>query len=317
MSLATGRIRTVLGDIEPKALGVCDAHDHLFLSSPAIPGRALDDPAAALLEAQAFHDAGGRALVQWTPAGAGRRARELADIAARTGLHLVAATGRHRRRFYESPTASTPAWPATLDRDDLARLFVEELTTGIDAHGIDGRTTVRAGAIKVAAGYHAIDDHEDHGLAAAADAHRHTGAPICVHLELGTHALAVIDLLERRGVPADRVILGHLARNPDTRLHREVAGRGAWLALDGPSRATHATDWRLLDVIESLVDAGHVGRLLLGADTVSAEARAATGGGPGSAALLTATAATVRRALGDRVARALLVDNPARAYAWS
>ena len=31
-------VRTVLGDIDPADLGPCDAHEHLFLDTPAQPG---------------------------------------------------------------------------------------------------------------------------------------------------------------------------------------------------------------------------------------------------------------------------------------
>ena len=37
-------VRTVLGDLDPAGLGVCDAHDHLFLRSPQLPGQELADP---------------------------------------------------------------------------------------------------------------------------------------------------------------------------------------------------------------------------------------------------------------------------------
>ncbi|NUO41270.1 MAG: phosphotriesterase, partial [Streptomyces sp.] len=43
-------VRTVLGDVDPGALGVCDAHDHLFFGSPQLPGQELRDVAAARAE---------------------------------------------------------------------------------------------------------------------------------------------------------------------------------------------------------------------------------------------------------------------------
>lgn len=313
--LATGRVRTVRGDIESEQLGVCDAHDHLFLASPAIPGTPLDGTEAAEREACAFREAGGQAIVQWSPTGTGRQVHELARISKSTGLQLVAATGQHRRLLYDRPGASTPAEPASKDADALTRLFVQELTEGIGV-AVEGSPPVRAGIIKVAAGYHSTDAHERRGLRAAAAAQLQTGAPICVHLELGTHALAVLEILAGHGAPAHGVILGHLGRNPDLRLHRAVAATGAWLCLDGPSRATHATDWRLLDVLAGLLDGGYREGILLGADSVNGEARGATGGGPGSAALLTATAAAITREFGEQVTHALLVENPAQAFAW-
>ena len=70
-------IRTVLGDVPAEELGVCDAHDHLFMSSARLPGQELDDAGAAEEELGLFHGLGGRAVVQWTPYGPGRRARRL------------------------------------------------------------------------------------------------------------------------------------------------------------------------------------------------------------------------------------------------
>ncbi|WP_182899287.1 phosphotriesterase [Microbispora sp. H10830] len=294
----TGAVRTVLGDIPPDELGICDAHDHLFLASPALPGQELDDAGAALAELDAFAALGGRAVVQWTPWGLGPRAGELPGLSRRSGVHVVSATGLHQARHYD---------PDELRRvhGGLAGLFVRELTAG----------PVRAGLIKVAGAYHRLDDHARHVMAAAAEAHHATDAPIGVHLEAGTAAMDVLDLLCRtHGVPPRRVILGHLHRFPDTRVHREAAEAGAFLAFDGPSRAHHAGDWRLLDCLEALAGAGHTHQILLGGDTVTAAARSGADG-PGMPFLLGGLRPRIERELGPRVASAIFVENPARAFA--
>ena len=132
----------------------------------------------------------------------------------------------------------------------LAELFTEELTTGMrpdpGAPGDAGPGLPRAGLIKVAGNFHHLDAHARQTMIAAAEAHHATGAPIGVHHELGTAAPDVAELLcGQLQVPADKVILGHLNRLPDSYLQRQVAETGAFLAFDGPSRANHATDWRL------------------------------------------------------------------------
>lgn len=296
-------VRTVLGDVPPADLGVCDSHDHLFLSSPQLPGQALDDVPAAGAELRLFRESGGRTVVQWTPYGLGRRADALAGLARSSGVTVVAATGLHQAAHYDR---------ALLDgvRDRLADLFVGELTRGMD----DG-TAPRAGMIKVAGGFHGLDEHARRVMGAAARAYHETGAPIGVHLELGTAALDVLDLLcGELGVPPARVILGHLNRSPDLRVQRKAAEAGAFLAFDGPSRANHATDWRLLDSLAALADAGHAERLLLGGDTTTAVARAATGGGPGMAFLLRGLWPALAGELGEAVAEKIFVTNPARAF---
>ena len=122
------------------------------------------------------------------------------------------------------------------------------------------------------------------------------------------------ELAGKHRVPAASIILGHLNRFPDPAPHREAAATGAWLGFDGPSRAHHATDWRLFDLLTALVEAGHADRVLLGGDTTSAAARAASGGGPGMPFLLTDIRARAVRDFGADVAEAFFRRNPARAF---
>ncbi|WUH95067.1 phosphotriesterase [Streptomyces sp. NBC_00433] len=300
-------IRTVLGDIEPAALGVCDAHDHLFLRSPALPEPQLDDPAEALARLTAFRGLGGRALAQWTPFGMGRGVADLVAASRATGVHVIAATGLHQEVHYD---------PGVLRRlrrgDALAALFVRELTegtvAGADPGGAPG--AVRAGMIKVAGMFHALDDHTRWVMDAAAHAHHATGAPIGVHHEMGTAAADVLALLHGElGVPARSLLLGHLNRFPDPGVHRELAAAGAYLAFDGPSRAHHATDPWLVDSLVALAAAGHASQLLLGADTT------APGAGPGAPYLLHTLRPRVVRELGAEVADAIFRTNPSAALA--
>ncbi|MEU6439536.1 phosphotriesterase [Streptomyces sp. NPDC047046] len=293
---AAPRVRTVRGDLAPCALGVTDAHDHLFLRSPALPGQELDDVAAARDELNAFAALGGGALVQWTPWGMGRRRSALASLSRESGVHLVAATGMHRAAHYDAPARS-------LDAGALAELFVRELTQG----------PVRAGLIKVAGAFHRLDAHAARTLDAAARAHHATGAPVAVHLEGGTAGEEVLGaLVDTHGVPPYRVLLGHAQRFPDRAVHRRLAARGAYLVLDGPSRAHHATDWGLFESLAALCEAGHAERLLVGGDTVTAAARS-TADGPGAPYLLSGLRPRLARELGEETAKAVFEANPARA----
>ncbi|WP_316524917.1 phosphotriesterase [Kitasatospora brasiliensis] len=320
-------VRTVLGDRDPADLGVTDSHDHLFIRSPLLPGQELDDPAAADDVLRAYAAAGGRTLVQWTPFGLGRGADSLAALARTTGVHIVAATGAHqaahypRGRFPEpgaDPAANPGTDPAanpgpygdprTDPYGDLAERFVTELTTGLPG----APEGVRAGLIKVAADAGPESRHTRRVLAAAAEAHHATGAPIAVHLEAAGDPHAVLRRLHgRHGVRPDRIILGHLTRLPDPAVHRSLAAEGVHLALDSPSRAGHPGDHQAFDAIADLVEAGHAAQLLLGADTTTRTAREA--GGP--VRLLTDLAPRLARSYGPELPELLLVANPAAAFA--
>ncbi|MGW2250419.1 phosphotriesterase family protein [Kitasatospora sp. NPDC001660] len=293
--------RTVLGDLDPAELGVTDSHDHLFIRSPLLPGQELDDPAAAEDVLRSFAEAGGRTFVQWTPHGMGRGADALAALSRATGVHVVAATGVHQAAHYRSG-----ALPALYD--GLAERFTAELTTGLPG----APEGVRAGLIKVACDVGVSTAHTRLVMTAAAEAHHATGSPITVHLEPGGDPHFVLLWLHaRHGVPLDRIVLGHLTRLPDARLHRELAAEGVYLALDSPSRAGHPEDHQAFDLIADLVDAGHADRLLLGADTTTRTARRADG----PTRLLTDLAPRLGRTFGPELPELLLTTNPAAAFA--
>ncbi|MFI6473660.1 phosphotriesterase [Streptomyces sp. NPDC050516] len=288
---------TVLGEVPADRLGIVDAHDHLFIRSPRLPGQEVDDVGDAAARLAGFGALGGGTVVQWTPYGMGRRIAELPALSRESGVRIIAATGLHQAAHYSAELLDSV-------RDRLAELFVGELIEGI------GDTGVRAGLIKVAGGFHGLDEHATLTMRAAAEAHHRTGAPIAVHLELGTGALDVLDLLcGELEVPPGSVILGHLNRSPDFAVHRLAAEAGANLAFDGPSRANHATDWRMPDALRALADAGFADRLLLGGDTVTPDT-------PGMPYLLRRVRPWLELALGKGVLDQILIANPARVYAW-
>jgi predicted metal-dependent phosphotriesterase family hydrolase len=129
-------VRTVLGDIAPGDLGPCDAHEHLFLDTPAQPGEEFLDRDKVTEEARTLVAAGARSLVDWTPLGLGRDLDGLAHVARETGLHVVAATGLHRDAHY---TADDPLRSASIG--ELSEQFVAELSDS-------------CGVIKAGASYH-------------------------------------------------------------------------------------------------------------------------------------------------------------------
>ncbi|HEY7177670.1 MAG TPA: hypothetical protein VH305_00725 [Gaiella sp.] len=291
-------VRTVLGDIDPAELGPCDAHEHLFLDTPAQPGDEFLDVDKAVAEARTLVDAGARSLVDWTPLGLGRDLDGLATVARRTGLHVVAATGLHRDAHYtdDDRFRTTPV-------DDLADRFVAELRE-------------RCGIVKIGASYHHLTPFEEKAFAASAAAHERTGAPVCVHTQHGTMGLGIVERLAGLGVPPASVVLAHVDRNPDAGEHAETAATGATLQLDGPGRTKYWPDSTILKLIADLADAGHADRLLLGGDVGRRTMLRAYDGGPGLDYVFARFKPRLERELGTELAARIFVANPARAFAW-
>ena len=294
-------VRTVRGDVDPSELGPTDAHEHLFFSTPIQPGDGFADVDRAIEEAETLVAAGGRTLVDWTPLGLGRDPEGLLRVSEATGLHVVAATGVHRDAHYlaDDPLRSIAV-------ADLADRFVSDVTG----------SRVRSGIVKVGASYHRLQPLERTAFAAAAEAHRRTGVPVCVHTEHGTMGLSIVEHLGELGVPPDSIVLAHLDRNPDAVEHAETGNAGAWLQLDGPGRTKYWPDSTILQLIADLAERGLAGRLLLGGDTGRSSTMRAYGGGPGLDYVFARFKPRLERELGEELSRRIFVENPARAFAF-
>jgi phosphotriesterase-related protein len=308
-------VATVLGPIAPAQLGVTDAHDHLFLRSPALPGQDFDDAGLATEEVADAQRGGLRAIVEVTPIGLGRRPAGMRVVSETTGVHVVAATGYHRDAHYPQNH-----WVRDASVELLAQRILTDLNEGM--HPEDWLTKApldpaRAGVIKAGASYQYISTLEERRLVAAAIGHRETGAAILVHTEIGTCAHQIVDLLVREGVRPNRIILAHLDRNPDLELHAEIAARGVMLEYDTPGRIKYRPDSQLLDLMDGMVAAGHTDRLLLGLDLGQRDYFRAYGGGPGLTYLMAAFVPRLRKRIGEDAVHTILVANAARAFAMS
>ncbi|HEX2681479.1 MAG TPA: hypothetical protein VHQ03_09325 [Candidatus Dormibacteraeota bacterium] len=288
---------TVLGPVPAERLGVTDAHDHLFLRSPALPGQDFDDVDKAVAEVSG---AGLGTIVEVTPIGLGRNPAGMRAVAERTGVHVVAATGYHRDAHYPADH-----WVLSASVEALADRILADLQHGMD------KDTARAGVIKAGASYQRISPTEERRLLAAAIGCKETGVPILVHTEIGTCAHEIVDLLTGAGVAADRIILAHLDRNPDLELHNEIASRGVWLEYDTPGRIKYRPDSQLIDLIEG----GRESQIMLGLDLGQRDYFRAYGGGPGLGYLMETFVPRLRKRIGVDAVRKILVENPARAFA--
>ncbi|GLW07077.1 phosphotriesterase [Microtetraspora sp. NBRC 13810] len=316
----TELVRTVLGDIPPDELGATDYHEHLFQISPLLPGDELDDEELSGREAASLRGAGIDAMVDATPTGLWRHPEATARISAASGLRVVMATGAHREAHYPEEH-----WIRSLTAAELERRFTADLLDAVPAHdGADrGREAlgpsgepVRAGLLKSGVGYWSISPFERTVLTAVAGAHVRTGAPVMVHLEYGSAAFEVLELLAGMGVPPGRVVLAHADRNPDPGLHAELAAAGAYLGYDGMARSRNRTDSELIRCLVEAAARGAAGRILLGGDVARRTRYTAYGGMPGLAYLPRRFVPRLRAEAGDELVDRVLRANPARLLTW-
>jgi len=310
-----GAVRTVLGDVPAGDLGVTNYHEHLFQVSPLLVGDELDDEALSGAEAASLTAAGTRAMVEATPTGLGARPDAVARISAATGLHVVHATGAHHSGHY--PTGHRLL---TATEDELAARFAEDVEVGLRLPGGARALTpagrpVRAGIVKGAARYWSVDAFGRRVLTACAATAVRTGAAVMVHLEHGSAAHEVLDLLAAEGVTGDRVVLAHVDRNLDPGLHASLVERGAYLGYDGAARHREAPDSAVLDCLVRTVETVGDERIVLGGDVARASRYRSYGGMPGLDYLAQRFLPRVRASLGEAATARLTVDNPARLLA--
>lgn len=312
----SGLAVTVLGPVDVNRLGRTDYHEHLFQTTPLLPGDELDDEPTSGQEAALFRQSGFEAMIEATPTGLGRNPAALARVSRAADLHVVATTGAHREAHY-----APGHWLLQLSERELADRFARDLELGmpgLDTAGAaepaftDQGAAIRAGVLKAGIGYWTWTAFERRVLAAVADAHSRTGSPIMVHLEHGSATFEVLELLAADGVQPNAVLLAHVDRNPDPALHAELAAAGAYLGYDGFARSRDWPDSVLIDCLVRAAELGATERLLVGGDVARRTRYVAYGGRPGLAYLGCRVVPRIERAGDAQLVTAVLRRNPAR-----
>ena len=318
-------VRTVLGDIAPTDLGVTAAHEHLWCDQrlcrePPFPRAQnkmlLNDLEMIVEEVGWFTRAGGRAIVEVTVAGWKRDVGVLAEIARRTGTHVIATSG-----YYVE--ACHPAFAAGADVAALEDALVQEMTEGADG------TAIRTGLLKAATSRPLIEDVEERCTRAVARAQRRTGAAITTHTsggirfhtDGGNAGEQFLGIFEQEGVDPNRVIIGHCDENADIRQLVALMRRGAYVQFDVLGKSHWLLDDTRLDLVVELVDRGFAHRLLLSADRNRVHELHA-GGGPGYDHLLARFVPRLRgfaprlkeRGMDREIIDRMLVHNPAEIF---
>ena len=299
-------VMTVLGPVDPGALGVTLPHEHLLAAPPATvgaePDYRTDEWDAALADAESFGFAGGGAIVDCTPPDNGRDLAGLLWVAGRVSVHVVATAGFHTELHSHGIIDGHSAL-------ELADGLVAEVRLG------DPETGVRPGQLKAASSLDRITGTERTAFAAVALAHRATGLPVVTHCEAGTMALEQINLLASSGVAPGRVIVSHLDRRfEDRAMLRSVLATGAMIGFDQLGKPRYGPDEPKATVIAELVAEGYTGQILLSHDIARRSLRPAYAGSPGITWVLDRFVFMLLDAgISGLDVRRMLIDNPAGA----
>jgi phosphotriesterase-related protein len=218
-------VNSVLGPLDVANLGFTLPHEHVYTASagilqtyPELFGDFEDLTRQTVSTLTEARDGGIQTLVELSTLDLGRDVRFFAEVARRTGVNIVAATGIWR----DIPRA---LW--NRDPDQIAALFVREIEVGIEGTGI------KAGVIKVANDRGGVTPEGEIILRAAARAAMRTGARISTHTyapeRVGEQQVAIF---ESEGLDLNRVYIGHSNDSTDMDYLLGLIDKGVWLGMD-------------------------------------------------------------------------------------
>jgi phosphotriesterase-related protein len=220
------QVQTVLGAIPIEQLGITLMNEHLVIGFPGW----VFDPFARFDRMQVgtllikrlreLKELGVSTFVDPCPIELGRNPALAAEVSEGSGLHIICATGLYTNRL------GIPVYFRQRSIDEIAEVFIREITEGIGSSGI------RAGLITCATGLNEITPHEEKCLRAAGRAHRVTGAPIVALTESATMGNEQLDILASERVDFTQVMIGHSCSTANLAYHLSLLDRGVFLGFD-------------------------------------------------------------------------------------
>ncbi|WP_037322460.1 phosphotriesterase family protein [Amycolatopsis thermoflava] len=261
-------VPTVNGPVPVDELGTTLMHEHVFVTSPEVrenwPAPGWDEDVQieeAVNRLAAAKAAGVDTIVDLTVFGLGRYVPRVAEVARRSEVNIVVATGAYV--LHELPVYFHFRGPgAPLGGPDLLfEYFVRDITEGI------GDTGIRAAMLKCVTDVDGLTVDVERTLRSVARAHLATGVPITTHTHAGTRrGLDQQRVFAEEGVDLSRVVIGHCGDTDDFDYLEQLVAAGSYLGMDRFGLETVPFDKRVEIVVE-MCRRGHANRMVLSHDT--------------------------------------------------
>jgi len=309
-------IKTVVKPINPKDIGWCQCHEHIFLSDG--PSKKLnsalymDDYYKSLNELLLYKKAGGKTLVDCQPDGFGRMANNLIKASKESGVNIVAVTGFHKLEFAEN----LDYWESK-SVSQIAQVWIDEIQTGMFENG--ERLENRAGIIKcaLASNRTSMEKVYDKLFEAARISAKETDAPVLFHVDKDVDVRDTIEYFGKGKIDYKKLIFCHLDRaNYDFEYHKDLALMGIYLEYDTINRLKYHSNEDEAKLIKYMIDMGFAEQLLLGMDTTNQRLKS-YGADFGLDYILTDFKEQLSGSeIEEEVIKKIMISNPARALSF-
>ncbi len=251
-------VETALGPLATAELGATLMHEHIVTRSPGVQENwpHLWDRNAILALAEGkmadLHRRGIRAIVDLTTVDLGRDIELIVDVARRSPVHVIVATGVWwmPQRYFSAHSI-----------DDVAALFIRDITRGIGTSG------VKAAIIKCATDTAGVTPVIENILRASARAQKATGVPISTHTwAAGRSGEAQQAIFAQEGADLSRVIIGHSGDSDDLGYLRGLMDRGSTIGMDRFGLEHFLPTAKRVEVLARLCAEGYAGKMVLSHD---------------------------------------------------
>lgn len=254
------QVQTVTGPVDSASLGFTLMHEHIYVLSEGVAANfpqlwdreaRIQQATAAMAELKAR---GVSTLVDVTVLGLGRDVSLVQEVARRSGMQIIVATGLYT---YDE----LPSYFRFREVDHMADLFVQDIRGGIQGTG------ARPGVLKCATDEPGVTQGVEKVLRAVAKAHRRTGAPISTH----THAASQQGLQQQRifkeeGVDLGRVVIGHSGDTEDTDYLEKLIDAGSFIGMDRFGIDVILPTEKRVATIAKMCEKGYAERMVLSHD---------------------------------------------------
>lgn len=342
MNKRKGKVQTVLGLVEPSALGFTQTHEHLLVS--LIPAALREQQAGepitlenvgqlrrnwlsnpfnlhlsseseAVDELNRYKSSGGGAIVELSVIDIGRDPAGLARISRSTGIHVIMGTGFYNAGFH----------PPEIDRlseKRISQIFIGEFKDGA------GETGIRPGIIGEIGLDWPVYESEEKVLRAAALAQADTGAALNIHPGRSPEApFDAIRIVRETGGNVERTVMSHIDRTlfsldevlrlADTGCYIEYDLFGQEASYYPLSDIDMPNDAIRVDCIIELIKRGYREKILISQD-ICHKTQLAGYGGDGYNHILDNVIPIMRRkGMPDEDIKAISVRNPAKMLAFA
>lgn len=290
--------------------GITYSHEHIPIDRSEVienEDTLLDSQELVINELKELYSKGVRNIVEATCRGMGRNVAYAQEVAKKTGINIVQATG-----WYQSAFLPIEVYQSSITQ--LAEMMIKDITEGIK------NTDIKAGVIgEIATTKNNWTEQEEKVFKAAVIASNETHTPIMTHTSNGTLGHEQVKFFQRERANLEKIVIGHVDLTGDPSYVLAMLKTGINVEIDTIGKNNYMSDTKRVEIIKSAQEAGYTDQIVLSMD-ITRKSHLKANGGNGYAYLLDSFVPKLKsKGVSESFIHKMLVSNPQRIFGgdWS